>query len=155
MEPHLYGNWDYEYSGPDEDPRPYRRSTRTRNHTLNLQRMEGEELMERNAKMDRNTRIMQMEHAIQRAQAEIDRVLRLPAEPTTDDDQPLVVFFQHRFNQNSRTYDYAAIKAGDGLWYTTGPASPKGYTWDQLMDWHMSEVNENATVYRAKKFKAI
>jgi hypothetical protein len=31
-------------------------------------------------------------------------------------------------------YLYAAIKA-DNLWYTTGPKSPKAYTWQNLIDW--------------------
>jgi hypothetical protein len=31
-------------------------------------------------------------------------------------------------------YLYAAIKA-DGLWYTTGPKSPKAFTWQSLVDW--------------------
>lgn len=40
-------------------------------------------------------------------------------------------------------YDYAAIKAGNGRWYTTGPNSPKGFTWDELMGW----MNSWTTVY--------
>lgn len=103
----------------------------------------------------RDRRIRQAELAIERAQSEIDRVLRLPDEPVFPDDAPQVIYFQHRFNRNSPVYDYAAIKASDGLWYTTGPASPKGYTWDQLIDWHMSEVNVDSTVYIAKKFRPL
>jgi hypothetical protein len=33
-----------------------------------------------------------------------------------------------------RAYNYAAIKV-NGLWYTTGPKSPKGYNWDDLTEW--------------------
>lgn len=103
----------------------------------------------------RERRIRQAELAIERAQAEIDRVLRLPDEPTFADDAPNVIYFQHKFNSRSKSYDYAAIKAGDGLWYTTGPASPNGYTWDQLITWHLSETNVDSTIYSAKKFRPI
>ena len=34
----------------------------------------------------------------------------------------------------TREYKYAAIKC-NGLWYTTGPKSPKAYTWDDLIQW--------------------
>lgn len=59
----------------------------------------------------------------------------LPKEPSFDDDRPVVIYFQKQFNVGGRVYDYAALKAPDGLWYTTGPKSPKGFTWDQLIEW--------------------
>ena len=102
----------------------------------------------------RDRRRRQAELAIERAQAEIDRLLRLPEEPTANDDTPLIVFFQKRFN-GGKAYDYAAIKASDGLWYTTGPRTPKGFTWDELVDWILQERDENATIYQAKKLKPI
>jgi hypothetical protein len=37
-------------------------------------------------------------------------------------------------NPTGRVYQYAAIKA-DSLWFTTGPKSPKAYTWDELTTW--------------------
>lgn len=51
------------------------------------------------------------------------------------DDYPdgTIIKFRKRFG-NSTWYRYAAIKA-KGLWYTTGPRSPKGYTWDELTAW--------------------
>lgn len=61
---------------------------------------------------------------------ELDRLSARPPEPVAG----TVIRFTMDFN-GSREYDYAAIRAGDGLWYTTGPRSPKGYTWDQLLDW--------------------
>lgn len=98
----------------------------------------------------RERQIASAENSIARAQARIDRLLSMPEEPTTDDpDGALVVWFQHQFNPRSRVYTYAAVKANDGLWYTTGPASPKGYTWDQLIDWHMNEVNTDSTMWIA------
>lgn len=45
-----------------------------------------------------------------------------------------VIKFKVRFNPGGTRYSYAAIRAKD-LWYTTGPYSPKGYTWDKLLDW--------------------
>jgi len=32
------------------------------------------------------------------------------------------------------TYSYAAVRV-NGLWYTTGPKSPKGYRWEDLLAW--------------------
>ena len=51
------------------------------------------------------------------------------------DDYPdgTIIKFRKRFG-NSTWYRYATIKA-KGLWYTTGPRSPKGYTWDELTAW--------------------
>lgn len=98
----------------------------------------------------RDLAIASAEATIERAMRRIERLSALPDEPTTDDpDGALVVWFEHQFNAGSPKYTYAAVKAGDGLWYTTGPSSPKGYTWDELVDWHMKEVNENNTMWVA------
>lgn len=96
----------------------------------------------------------QVQAAIERAQAELDRLYRLPDEPVVEDDAPNVIYFQKRFSPNSRLYDYAAIKASDGLWYTTGPQSPKGYTWDRLVEW-MFDGHEDLTIYTTKKFRPL
>ena len=45
-----------------------------------------------------------------------------------------VIKFKVRFQPGGTKYSYAAIRV-KGLWYTTGPHSPKGYTWDELLDW--------------------
>lgn len=102
--------------------------------------------------IDRRKR--QAELAIERAQAELDRLYRLPDEPVVEDDAPNVIYFQKRFSPNSRVYDYAAIKASDGLWYTTGPQSPKGYSWDRLIEW-IYDGSDDTTVYTTKKFKPL
>lgn len=99
-------------------------------------------------------RIRQAELAAERAQAEIDRLLRLPAEPVVEDDAPNVIFFQKRFSRGGRLYDYSAVKASDGLWYTTGPQSPKGYSWDRLVEW-LYDGSDDTTVYVAKKFRPL
>lgn len=59
----------------------------------------------------------------------------LPDEPEVDDGEPNVVWFTKVFQNGSKEYTYAATKAGDGLWYTTGPNSPKGYTWEKMIEW--------------------
>lgn len=89
----------------------------------------------------RERKIAMAQRAIRRAEQQIDKILSLPEEPTTDDpDGALVIWFTRYFNPNrSKQYTYAAVKAGDGLWYTTGPQSPKGYTWDQLIDWLLQD----------------
>lgn len=53
-----------------------------------------------------------------------------------EDDYPegTVIKFRKQFVEGGEKYRYAAIKA-NGLWYTTGPKSPKGYTWDELVAW--------------------
>jgi hypothetical protein len=104
----------------------------------------------------RESRIRSAERTIERAQRKIDRLLSLPEEPTTDDpDGALVVWFEHKFNRTSKSYTYAAVKAGDGLWYTTGPSSPKGYTWDELVDWHENEENVTKTMWVATEWAEV
>jgi hypothetical protein len=71
-----------------------------------------------------------------RARLELDRLQRRPAEPLDD----RVVRFQYQFRLGGTIYNYAAIKAGS-LWYTTGPKSPKGYTWTELLDWLAESTN--------------
>lgn len=73
--------------------------------------------------------------ALRRQMAAIaEELTRLETRP---DEPPKgrVIRFNMRFGGRGPTYDYAAIHAGDDLWYTTGPRSPKGYTWDELLDW--------------------
>lgn len=62
---------------------------------------------------------------------EISRLENRPEEPPDG----TVIRFNMQFGGSGTVYDYAALRAGDGLWYTTGPRSPKGYTWDALLDW--------------------
>lgn len=45
-----------------------------------------------------------------------------------------VIVWQKRFSRSDRVYDYCAIHAGDGRWYTSGPefngANPHGVRWE-------------------------
>lgn len=63
-----------------------------------------------------------------------DEIAKLEARPE-EPDIGVVIRFTMQFNGRGVEYDYAAIRAGDGYWYTTGPRSPKGYSWTQLLDW--------------------
>lgn len=55
-------------------------------------------------------------------------------------DDGAVIQFEKQFG-NGRLYSYAAIRA-DGLWYTTGPRSPKGYTWEDFTQFLADGVDE-------------
>jgi hypothetical protein len=71
------------------------------------------------------------------------RVARI-AELGQDSDYPdgtVLAWDQHWVN-SATVYSYAAIKANN-LWYTTGPRSPKAYTWDQLVYWMLTGEQPN------------
>lgn len=63
-----------------------------------------------------------------------------------------VIFFERTFG-GTRVYTYAAVKASDGLWYTTGPRTPKGFQWRELIAWINAEGP--VVVYRATLFEAL
>lgn len=69
-----------------------------------------------------------------KAAAELERIESFPEEPSHEYDENAVVIFRKQFNPTGVIYNYAAIRCGN-LWYTTGPRAPKGYTWDELMEW--------------------
>jgi hypothetical protein len=72
-------------------------------------------------------------------QAELDRKLQLVQEYGEDVYEYGAVFtFDKQFTPTGIAYTYAVIKAYDGKWYTTGPRSPKGYTWQELAVWLVS-----------------
>lgn len=71
----------------------------------------------------------------ERLEAKVAELEALPGEPEVDEGEPNVIWFTKVWQNGTREYTYAAAKAGDGLWYTTGPNTPKGYTWDQLIEW--------------------
>jgi hypothetical protein len=54
-----------------------------------------------------------------------------------------IVQFWKQFTVGGREYMYAAIRA-DGKWYTTGPKSPKGYTWEEFTLWLVSGIPASA-----------
>lgn len=93
--------------------------------------------------------------ALQRQREEQKKVeaflATLPPEPMMrdqiNDDEPgsqltPVVYFIHQFKNSDKKYQYAALKCTDGLWYTTGPKSPKGYTWHELLLWLLESSHD-------------
>jgi len=70
-----------------------------------------------------------------RIEAEVDRLEQEIADFGEDDyAEGDVVKFTKQFVPGGKAYLYAAIKANDA-WYTTGPKSPKGYSWDEFVLW--------------------
>lgn len=63
-----------------------------------------------------------------------------------------VLLFDRTFN-DGKTYSYAMIKA-EGLWYTTGPRSPKGYSWDQIVAW-LVDGDDEPVLYRVTKITPV
>lgn len=62
---------------------------------------------------------------------ELNRLESRAEEPPTGS----VIRFNMQFGGHGTVYEYAAIRCSNGLWYTTGPSSPKGYAWESLLDW--------------------
>lgn len=91
--------------------------------------------------MNRKTIEGQIAAAESRTQALYDQLAlieALPDEPRLLDDmnEPNVIWFEKTFGRDRNApYTYAAVRANDGLWYTTGPRTPKGQTWDDLIVW--------------------
>lgn len=86
--------------------------------------------------MNRQQRLDMAQRTLERAQEQIDKLLNRKNEPRGKKRN--VIFYRKTFD-NGITYTYAAVRA-KGLWYTTGPKSPKGFTWDELLDWLGDDV---------------
>ena len=84
---------------------------------------------------------------------ELARIESYPDEPDTDIS---VIYWQTDFEREGYTvYDYAALRAGDDLWYTTGPRSPKGQSWDNLIAWIMEEAVPVDGLWVAVEFERV
>ena len=66
--------------------------------------------------------------------AELEREARIVERYGEEGPDGTVVSFRRRFPNSLTRYRYAAIRA-NGLWYITGPNSPKGYTWEEFTTW--------------------
>lgn len=97
------------------------------------------------------TKADRLQAQIDRLQAELDRVALLPGEP---DNDPNVIWFEKTFGGN-RAFTYAAVKAGDGYWYTTGPKTPKSYLWQQLIEWIYQDEADEPEIWLAGEFETI
>lgn len=80
-------------------------------------------------------------------EARVAELEALPEEPQVEDGEPNVIWFTKVFQNGHREFTYAAVKAGDGLWYTTGPNVPKGFSWESLIEWIYN--GESAEVWHA------
>lgn len=81
----------------------------------------------------------QLDWHIRRA-AELEMKLVAIAKFGKDDWEDETVFrFDKQFRGSGVTYSYAMIKA-NGLWYSTGPKAPKGFTWSQMVDWWLQGI---------------
>lgn len=79
----------------------------------------------------------------------------LPEEPVFEDGEPSVIWFQRKFGRaSSNSYTYAAVRTANGKWYTTGPTSPKGYSWDALIQW-IREFDETTEVWTATEWSEL
>ena len=89
--------------------------------------------------MDRNTRKgtrnMKKSDALAKALAEaLAEEERIEQKFGGDQEDGAVIAFKVRFFKGGVNYDHAALRS-QGLWYTTGPKSPKGFTWQELVSW--------------------
>jgi hypothetical protein len=93
-------------------------------------------------------RIAAHDRSAEKAARELERLESMPDEPT---NEPAILYFEKVFGDGSgsphskrhgKRYTYVAVKAGDGKWYTSGPRSPKGYTWEELCEFLNTGVDE-------------
>jgi len=78
--------------------------------------------------MSKSSRVAALRRQLNTIADELARLESRPSEP----DEGTVIQFEMKFG--ARDYSYAAIRVA-GMWYTTGPRSPKAYSWDELLDW--------------------
>lgn len=74
----------------------------------------------------------------------LGRIAKLSQYPEDTFSNGTVLKFKKQFEgRGSVKYNYAAIKV-NGLWYTTGHnlRTPKGITWEELIDWMGEGVNQ-------------
>lgn len=90
----------------------------------------------------------QIKARITSLELELARLESLPVEPIVDNGEPSVIWFEKSF-VGPKTYTYAAVLAGDGLWYATGPSAPRGLTWSNLVEWIGETTIWWATSYEA------
>jgi hypothetical protein len=74
--------------------------------------------------------------AIAEALAKLEARPKEPKRPifVEGDELAPTILFSKSFGTSRGEYSYSAVGI-NGRWYTTGPRSPKAYSWDELMDW--------------------
>jgi hypothetical protein len=85
-----------------------------------------------------------LEYHERKAEEAAERLAWLESMPQDDEfEDGSVITFKKQFHDgvNARLYTYAAVKY-DGVWSTTGPRSPKGIHWEDLLTFITSGVEE-------------
>lgn len=79
-----------------------------------------------------------------------------PSEPEVDDEGNAIVWIRATFRGNDeRSYDYAAIRTTDGLWYSTGgERSGTAASWDRLVGYFFDNCAK-VEVWQATEFTGI
>lgn len=79
-----------------------------------------------------------------------------PSEPEVDDEGNAVVWIRATFRGNDeRSYDYAAIRTTEGLWYSTGgERSGSAASWDRLIGYFFDNCAK-VEVWQATEFTGI
>lgn len=92
--------------------------------------------MEFNAEVDRLLRLQMREVDVERAvliKAQLFREFGDNTYPNTT-----VFRFSKTFAKGGTEFSYAAILAGDGMWYLTGPTQTAGMEWSEFVLWLVS-----------------
>ena len=82
---------------------------------------------------------------------------RLKAQGSLLPDEPpegAILAFSYQFPTGGTVYSYAAIRT-NGLWSTTGPRSPKQYTWAELVGWLRQGTVSRARYITSRKSQEI
>lgn len=53
--------------------------------------------------------------------------------PVPHNEPPIYTVISFRVGMRGKTYDYAAVRAGDGKWYPTGGETKQGVDWHTLV----------------------
>lgn len=95
-----------------------------------------------------------LEREAARLSERIIMLKNLPEEPVFEDGEPSVIWFNRKFSRSgAKYYTYAAVRTDDGKWYTTGPRTPKGYDWAELIQW--IREYEAVEVWTATEYEAL
>lgn len=82
-----------------------------------------------------------LERRIAIMQEELEKIETMPEEPAgIDEDGTNVIVWDAQFPHGTNIYSYAARRASNGFWYTTGPRSEQGYSWADLIMWIVNEA---------------
>jgi hypothetical protein len=66
-----------------------------------------------------------------------------------------VIWWRMRFKGGTRYYTYAAVQTPEGTWYTSGPRSPKDYSWDDLINWIYDTSEHEPEIFTAISWESI